>query len=371
MAAAVLAIIAANSIFAASYFEWLATPVSVAFGGFSIDKSLLLWINDALMALFFFLIGLEVKREIVGGQLSTWKQAALPVYAAIGGIVLPALIYVAINFNNPENLSGWAIPAATDIAFALGLLALLGNRVPVALKALLLAVAIIDDIAAIAVIAVFYTDNLATGPLLWAILPLTGMIALNRFGISRTWPYAVLGVILWVLVLKSGVHATLAGVAAAFTIPIAVNGEYPLERLEHSLHPWIAFAVLPLFAFANAGISLTDIGLGDLFTPLPLGIAAGLIFGKQLGIFGFCFLAIRSGLADLPLGTGWAQLYGLACLAGIGFTMSLFIGGLAFDDPAQISAVKLGVLSGSLISAVSGLAVLAMTGKPAVARLAI
>lgn len=361
--AAAAAMTIANSGLSGIYVEWLAIPVSISAGAFAIDKSSLLWINDALMALFFFLIGLEVKREILGGQLGTWQKAALPVYAALGGMAMPALVFVAINTGHSPNMSGWAIPAATDIAFALGVLALLGSRVPVALKALLLAMAIIDDIGAILVIALFYTDALETTPLLLALMPLAAMVMLNRSGVARTLPYALLAAILWVCVLKSGVHATLAGVAAALTIPMSAEGERPLERIEHALHPWIAFLVLPVFAFANADVDLRGIGLDDLLAPLPFGIAAGLIIGKQLGVFGFAVAAVKMQLATRPSSTSWAQIYGLSCLAGIGFTMSLFIGGLAFSAPAQIDAVKVGVLAGSLVSAAIGLVVLVWAGR--------
>lgn len=341
------------------YRELLASRIAIGGWSLAIDKPLLLWINDGLMALFFFLIGLEVKRELVTGQLATWRQAALPVYAAIGGMVVPALIFVAINWSVPANLNGWAIPAATDIAFALGLLALLGTRVPIALKALLLAVAIIDDIGAIVIIALFYTADLNLAALGLALLPLAGLLLLNRFGVARVLPYILLGLVLWVFVLKSGVHATLAGVAAAMFIPIAASGQRPLARLEHGLHPWIVFAVLPIFAFANAGVSFANVGGEALFAPLSLGIAAGLVVGKQVGIFGACLIAAKAKLASVPDGVTLRQLYGLSCLAGIGFTMSLFIGGLAFVETGQIEAVKIGVLSGSLVSAIIGMAVLA------------
>ena len=357
--AAAIALLVANSPLLPEYTKLLATPVSVRAGSLvAIDKPLLLWINDGLMAVFFFLIGLEVKREIVSGQLRTWKQAALPVYAAIGGMLVPALVFIAINADAPQNMRGWAIPAATDIAFALGLLALLGSRAPAALKALLLAVAIIDDIGAIAIIALFYTEQMNIGALGLAILPAGAMLLLNRWGVARTIPYFMLGALLWYLVLKSGVHATLAGVATAMFVPLAAGKERPLERLEHALHPWVAFAILPIFAFANAGVSFAGAGLEAPFAPLSLGIAAGLVIGKQLGVFGVCYLASRTGLATIPGDVSFRQLYGLACLAGIGFTMSLFIGGLAFEAPAQIEAVKMGVLAGSLVSAIIGLAIL-------------
>ena len=357
--AAALALAIANSPLLADYQKLLSTPVAFSAGSLvAIDKPLLLWINDGLMALFFFLIGLEVKREIVTGQLRSWKQASLPIIAAIGGMAIPAIVFVALNLGSPENLRGWAIPAATDIAFALGLLALLGSRVPVALKALLLAIAIIDDIGAIAIIAIFYTENMNLAALALALIPAAAMLLLNRAGVARTIPYFLFAALLWICVLKSGVHATLAGVVTALFVPIATGEERPLERLEHALHPWVAFLILPIFAFANAGVSFAGAGLDALLAPLSLGIAAGLVIGKQLGIFGACWLAVKAGWARLPEGVGFRHVYGLSCLAGIGFTMSLFIGNLAFVDPQQIAAVKFGVLGGSLVSAITGIVVL-------------
>jgi NhaA family Na+:H+ antiporter len=357
--AAALALAIANSPLLPDYQMLLSTPVAFSAGSLvAIDKPLLLWINDGLMALFFFLIGLEVKREIVTGQLRSWKQASLPIIAAIGGMAIPAIVFVALNLGSPENLRGWAIPAATDIAFALGLLALLGSRVPVALKALLLAIAIIDDIGAIAIIAIFYTENMNLAALALALVPAAAMLLLNRAGVARTIPYFLFAALLWICVLKSGVHATLAGVVTALFVPIATGEERPLERLEHALHPWVAFLILPIFAFANAGVSFAGAGLDALLAPLSLGIAAGLVIGKQLGIFGACWLAVKAGWAELPEGVGFHHVYGLSCLAGIGFTMSLFIGNLAFVDPQQIAAVKFGVLGGSLVSAITGIVVL-------------
>jgi len=356
---AAIALAIANSPLLTDYQTLLATPVAFSAGDIvTIDKPLLLWVNDGLMALFFFLIGLEVKREIVTGQLRSWKQASLSVYAALGGMIVPALVFVAINVGSPENIRGWAIPAATDIAFALGLLALLGSRVPVALKALLLAIAIIDDIGAIVIIALFYTENMNVGALLLALVPAAAMVMLNRAGVARTIPYFLFGTLLWICVLKSGVHATLAGVATAMFVPIATGEERPLERLEHTLHPWVAFLILPIFAFSNAGVSFAGAGLDVLLAPLSLGIAAGLVIGKQIGIFGACWIAVKSGLTTLPAGVSLRHVYGLSCLAGIGFTMSLFIGNLAFADVESIAAVKLGVLSGSLVAAIAGVTVL-------------
>ncbi|MEM7779332.1 MAG: Na+/H+ antiporter NhaA [Pseudomonadota bacterium] len=353
--AAALALIIANSPLSEAYFGTLGTKLNVSFGAFEIDKALLLWINDGLMAIFFFLIGLEVKREIINGQLSTWNKASLPLAAAIGGMAIPALIYVGFNWNTPENLNGWAIPAATDIAFALGILSLLGPRVPVAMKALLLAVAVIDDIGAITVIALFYTGEIKTDMLIGGAVMLAALFAVGRMRIGSAIPYVLLTIIMWVFVLKSGVHATLAGVTAAMMVPmVARDGKHMVEKFEHGLHPWVAFVIIPIFGFANAGVSLTGIAPSDLLAPLPLGIALGLLIGKQIGIVGFAWLAVKAGLAQLPEGVGWAKIYGLSLLAGIGFTMSLFIGNLAFTEQAMIDAVKLGVLSGSLIAAIAG-----------------
>ncbi len=364
-AAAALAIILANSGLSALYFALWDVPVQVRVGALNIDKPLLLWVNDGLMALFFFLVGLEVKREVLVGELSSMDKAGLPIVAAIGGMAIPALTFLAINQASPENSAGWAIPAATDIAFALGILALLGSRVPAALKVLLLAIAIIDDIGAIAIIALFYTDQLSVLSLGLAGAGLVILAILNRRGVTAITPYALIGVIIWVCVLKSGVHATLAGVAVALAIPLTDRaGRSPLKALEHSLHPWIAFAVLPIFAFANAGVSLTGIGLGDLIAPLPLGIAAGLFIGKQVGVFGFAWLAVKTGLTKLPDALSWPQIHGLSCITGVGFTMSLFIGTLAFDSAVQIDSVKLGVLSGSLLSGLTGVLVLMLSAAP-------
>lgn len=358
MLAAAMALVTANSPFAAEYFRLLDIPLTVAFGGAAINKPLLLWINDGLMALFFFLIGLEVKREMLCGQLASWRQASLPLFAAIGGMVVPAAIFIAINIEEPANIAGWAIPAATDIAFALGILALLGKHVPVVLKALLLAIAVIDDIGAIAIIALFYSNGVAWPLLGAAAVILTLMALLGSVGVGRNWPYVVLGLVLWVLVLKSGVHATLAGVAAALTIPMKSGTQRPLERMEHALHPWVAFLVVPIFAFANAGVSFSGVDLTSLAEPLPLGIAAGLVIGKQLGILGFAWAAVKTGIASIPDEISWRQFHGLSLIAGIGFTMSLFIGNLAFHAPQQVAAVKLGVLSGSLLAALAGILLL-------------
>ncbi len=355
IASAALALIIANSPLAPGYFGTLETRLNLSYGAFEIDKPLLLWINDGLMAVFFFLIGLEVKREILQGQLSTWNKASLPLVAAIGGMAVPAFVFVAFNFNEPANINGWAIPAATDIAFALGILSLLGPRVPIAMKALLLAVAVIDDIGAIMVIALFYSGEIRIDMLIGAAITFAALIGVARMRLASGMPYIILTVILWVFVLKSGVHATLAGVAAGMTIPmIARNGAPLLENMEHTLHKWVAFLIIPVFGFANAGVTLIGLSPTDLLAPLPLGIALGLLIGKQVGIMGMAWVGVKAGFATLPDGVSWRKLHGLSLLAAIGFTMSLFIGNLAFVDPAQVDAVKLGVLAGSLVAALGG-----------------
>lgn len=355
IAAAVAAMIVANSPLLDTYLAVLNVPVVAGVGSVVIDKPLLLWINDGLMAVFFFLVGLEVKREIIGGQLSSWNRASLPLAAAIGGMAIPALVFVALNSGSPENLAGWAIPAATDIAFALGVLSLLGPRVPVALKALLLAVAVIDDIGAITVIALFYTSQIEPTMLFGAGAVFAALLAVGRLRVGTSIPYILLFIVLWVFVLKSGVHATLAGVAAAMAVPMrSRDGTRLLERMEHGLHPWSAFLIIPVFGFANAGVSLAGVSPTDVLDPLPLGIALGLLIGKQIGIFGFAFAAVKLGIASLPADVTWKQVHAMSLLAAIGFTMSLFIGNLAFADPAQIDAVKIGVLVASLIAALSG-----------------
>jgi NhaA family Na+:H+ antiporter len=355
MLAAALALLIANSPLAGTYDALLSTRVSLLVNGEGLDKPLLLWINDGLMAIFFLLVGLEIKREVLSGELSGWNKAALPVLAALGGMVLPAAVYLAFNWQDAPH--GWAIPAATDIAFALGVLSLLGRRVPAALKVFLLALAIIDDLGAIVIIAFFYSGNLSLLSLLLAAGALVGLLLLNRFGVRSLTAYLLVALFLWICVLKSGVHATLAGVVAAAFIPAdrrAGEAASPLDSLEHRLHPWVAFGIMPLFAFANAGVSLAGVTLAALLQPLPLGIALGLFIGKQAGVFLFSFGAVRLRLASLPEGVSWRQLYGVALLTGIGFTMSLFIGTLAFDDPAAGVPVRLGVLMGTLLSAVAG-----------------
>lgn len=351
MTSAALALIVANSALGRTYFDALHVDLA--------GMSLLHWINDGLMALFFLLVGLEIKRELAEGALSTWPRRALPGIAAAGGMIVPALIYVALNVGSPETLRGWAIPAATDIAFALGVLALLGSRAPVSLKIFLTALAILDDLGAVLIIAFFYASELSLTYLGLAALTLAALFALNRAGITRLAFYLVLGAVLWVFVLKSGIHATLAGVALAAAIPLRSRGAVehahsPLHRLEHALTPWIAFLIVPIFGFANAGVSLSGMTPSAMLDPVPLGVAAGLFFGKQIGVFGFAWIAIRLRLASLPAHATWLQLYGVAALCGIGFTMSLFIGLLAFADPHLQDEAKMGVLAGSLLSALVG-----------------
>jgi len=357
MAAAALALIAANSPLAGTYFGAKASYV----GPLSVDY----WINDGLMAIFFLLVGLEVKREFLVGELARWEQRILPGVAAAAGIALPSLLYVLIAGGAPGARDGWAIPAATDIAFALGVLALLGSHAPLSLKVLLTAVAVIDDVVAVTIIALFYTDEVALLPLLAAGVGLAVLLVLNRLRVRSLWAYLGLGLLVWIAVLNSGVHATLAGVAVALTVPIGSDDDEhedhshsPLHLLEHKLHPLAAFLILPIFGFANAGVSFAGLSPSILLEPIPLGIAAGLFVGKQAGIMLAAFAAIRTGLASLPAGAGWRQMYGLSLLCGIGFTMSLFIGGLAFAGPDAQDQVKLGVLVGSILSAVLGYLVL-------------
>jgi NhaA family Na+:H+ antiporter len=340
-------------------------PFGVTLGPLGLVKPLLLWINDGLMVVFFFLVGLEIKREILGGELSTPAQAALPGIAAVGGMVFPALVYFLLNREAPEFLGGWAIPAATDIAFALAVLTLLGNRVPASLKIFLLALAIIDDLGAIIIIAIFYTADLSVVSLALAGVGGIGLLVLNRAGVRRITPYVLIGVFIWVCVLKSGVHATLAGVAVAFFVPYRGAGDpeqSPLRRAEHGLHPWVSFGVMPIFAFANAGVSLGDLSLQSLTHSLTLGIALGLFVGKQIGVLLAVLIGVALGLCRRPTGASWLQVYGVALLTGIGFTMSLFIGGLAFPDPALAAEVRLGVLSGSFASAIAGYLLLRLVG---------
>jgi NhaA family Na+:H+ antiporter len=356
-AAALLALVCSNSPLRQAYDGLLQIPVAIRFGSFSIAKPLLLWINDGFMAIFFLLIGLEVKREVMEGELSTRSQLVLPLAAAGGGLGVPALIYVFFNRADAVALAGWAIPTATDIAFALGILSLLGTRVPASLKIFLTAIAIADDLGAIVIIALFYTADLSLTMLLLAAASIAVLIVMNFIRVTRIAPYVIVGVVLWVFVLKSGVHATLAGVAIGFAVPMKTpqpQAMSPLHALEHGLHPWVAFAVLPIFAFANAGVSFSGVTLTTLTNSLPLGIATGLVVGKFLGVFGASSVLVWSGLARLPEGASWRQLAGVAALTGVGFTMSLFIGSLAFEGPEYFTQVQLGVIVGSTLSGISG-----------------
>lgn len=366
----VLALLLKNSPFSGWYDTFLHIPLEIGVGPFHLEKSLLHWINDGLMTIFFLLIGLEVKREIIEGHLSSLKQAALPGIAAIGGMAIPALIFVLFNQHDPIALKGWAIPTATDIAFALGILSLLGKRVPVSLKVFLMALAIIDDLGAIIIIAIFYTANLSITSLLVALLALVILIIFNRMGVTRKAAYFIVGAVLWISVLKSGVHATLAGVMLAFTIPLNArdknNQPYsPLKQIEHKLHYWVAFFILPLFAFVNAGVDITQIAFVQMAESVPLGIMLGLFIGKQLGVFGFSWIAIRLKWAKLPEGGTWTRFYGVAVLTGIGFTMSLFIDMLAFTDDSLFQYTdKLAILIGSFVSGIIGYFIIRMSRNP-------
>ncbi|MDP9196043.1 MAG: Na+/H+ antiporter NhaA [Pseudomonadota bacterium] len=357
--ATALALVAANSDFRPVYQAWLDAPLGLGAGEFRLHKPLLLWINDGLMAVFFLLVGLEIRREFTQGELSSPRKAVLPVAAALGGMIMPALIYMAISRDMPDVAHGWAIPVATDIAFALGILALAGRRVPPSLRLFLLALAIMDDLGAIVIIALFYSHDLAALPLVLASGVMLAMVLMNRGGISRLWPYLVMGAMLWVCVLKSGIHTTLAGVILAMTIPAG-----KMERLEARLHAPVSYMILPLFAFANAGVPLEGVALASVLQPLPLGIALGLFLGKQAGVFLSAWMTVRFNIARLPAGASWRQLYGAAILTGIGFTMSLFIGMLAFDDGQHVDAMRLGVLTGSLLSAVVGFLWLRLCPSP-------
>ena len=358
MFAAVIAMVIANSPLNIYYDLLLSVPVKVAVGSFEIAKPLLLWINDGLMALFFLLVGLELKREFLEGDLSQPGQITLPAIGAVGGMLVPASIYAALNYQDPAAINGWAIPTATDIAFALGILSLIGSKVPIQLKVFLTSLAIFDDLGAIIVIALFYTEQLSITSLVIAAAVLITLFVMNKRGVTSTSPYLFFGLILWIAVLKSGVHATLAGVALAFFIPIKGKGDEPspLKSLEHNLHEMVAFIILPIFAFANAGINLTGVGLDDVLSPVPMGIILGLFVGKQIGVFGFCWVMIKLGVAKLPEAMNWRLLYGSSLLCGVGFTMSLFIGSLAFETTGDnlIFQDRLGIIIGSLISGLLG-----------------
>lgn len=359
-----LALIFSNTALAPYYESFLHIPVEIRVGALHLDKSLYHWVNDGLMAIFFLLIGLEVKREVLEGHLSSLSQIALPSFAAIGGMLVPAMIYVAFNRGDAVAMSGWAIPTATDIAFALGILLLLGNRVPISLKIFLMALAILDDLGAIVIIALFYTVDLSTLSITVAASALATLMLMNYFGVAKKTAYFIVGLILWVSVLKSGVHATLAGVALAFTIPLHAKDEdnkkiSPVKEIEHHLHFWVAFFILPLFAFVNAGVNFTQMSLDQMVGAVPLGIMLGLFFGKQLGVFGFSWLAIQLKWAKLPQDSNWLQLYGVSVLTGIGFTMSLFITSLAFEDDSIFQyADKLAILIASFAAGILGYLIL-------------
>lgn len=360
----ILALFFQNTFMQDFYTSFLHTPVEIRFGDLQIAKPLLLWVNDGLMAIFFFVIGLEVKREIKGGHLSSLSLVTLPGIAAIGGMVVPALIFIAFNRGEEFSMNGWAIPTATDIAFALGILSLLGNRVPVSLKIFLMALAIIDDLGAIVIIALFYTSELSTTSITIAAIALFILLLMNRMNVAIKSAYIVVGIVLWVSVLKSGVHATLAGVALAFMIPLTSkdkegNRFSMANEMSHDLHKWVTFMILPLFAFVNAGVDLKGISIEEMAGPVPLGIMLGLFVGKQVGVFGFSWVAIKMGWASLPKDSNWALLYGVSVLTGIGFTMSLFVDTLAYND-TQIYhyADKLAILLGSFLSAIVGYLIL-------------
>ena len=368
MFAAVLAMIVANTPLSVWYDMLIDTPVAVKVGKLEIAKPLVLWINDGLMAVFFLLVGLELKREVLEGELSDPANIVFPALGAVGGMLIPAAVYYFFNQHDPSTLRGWAIPAATDIAFALGILSLLGSRVPVSLKIFLTSLAIFDDLGAIIIIALFYTSKISFSALVVAALCTAVLWFMNYRGISDRSRYVFVGVIMWVAMLKSGVHATLAGVIIAMFIPIKNSDPdepSPLKEMEHDLHGVVAFFILPIFAFANAGISLAGVTMEQLLHPVPLGIAAGLFIGKQIGIFGLCWLGIKLGFAQLPKGMSYASLYGIACLCGVGFTMSLFIGSLAFEETggAQLFDERLGIIIGSLMSGIVGYLVLKVALK--------
>jgi len=359
LGAAMLALIINNSPLEPVYNLFLSTPVAIQVGALQLHKPLVLWVNDGLMAIFFLLVGLEIKREVIIGELNTLKKSALPCIGALGGMAIPALIYFLFNFHSTVALTGWAIPTATDIAFALGILSILGSRIPTSMKMFLMALAILDDLGAIVIIAIFYTAQLSFLSLGLAVICLSILIMLNRFGVTRLAPYVITGIILWVCVLKSGVHATLAGVALALAIPLQAkdsHGRSPARWVEESLIPWVAFGVLPLFAFVNAGVSFKGMTFETITHPIPMGIALGLFAGKQIGVFGASWLAVKTRLASLPTDVNWYGMYGVALLCGVGFTMSLFIGGLAFDEIGgqYPKLVRLGVLFGSTCSGIMG-----------------
>ena len=363
---AILALIISNSSLSYLYFETLEKYIFFGLNNFGLKLSILHWINDVLMAIFFFFVTLEIKREFIQGELSNIKQAILPIIAAIGGMLVPALIYVYINFGNTVTLNGWAIPSATDIAFSLGVLSLLGSRVPISLKVFLTALAIIDDLGAIVIIAFFYSGDLSVFNLGMMLLSFIGLLTLNKFGVKIFLPYLIIGFLLWHFTHESGIHASISGVLLACTIPHRKKEKdfSLLIKLEHAISPYVAFGIMPLFAFANAGVSLEGISFSSLLLPVPLGIVMGLFIGKQIGVFLFSYISIKLGFAQMPNNSNWIQLYGVGILTGIGFTMSLFVGNLAFIENTQyLDGVKLGVLSGSLLSTLTGYLLILSTSR--------
>ena len=366
LVSAIFALIISNSSISTLYFETLDKYIFIGLNNFGLKLSILHWINDVLMAIFFFFVTLEIKREFIQGELSSIKQAILPIIAAVGGMLFPALIYVYVNFGNVETLNGWAIPSATDIAFSLGVLSLLGSRVPISLKVFLTALAIIDDLGAIVIIAFFYSGDLSVFNLSLMLISFVGLLTLNKFGVKIFIPYLIIGILLWHFTHESGIHATISGVLLACTIPHRKKEKdfSLLIKLEHAISPYVAFGIMPLFAFANAGVSLDGISFSSLLLPVPLGILLGLFIGKQLGVFLFSYVSIKLGFAQMPNNSNWIELYGVGILTGIGFTMSLFVGNLAFIENTQyIDGVKLGVLSGSLLSTLSGYFLILATSK--------
>ena len=364
--AAIAAILVENSLLSVSYSKLLHSSISIKIFNFSIDKDFHHWINDGLMAIFFLLVGLEIKRELIQGHLSSREQFSLPAVAAIGGITIPAVIYLTLNIGNELTTNGWAIPTATDIAFALGVVTLLGNRVPISLKVTLVAIAIIDDLMAIIIIASFYKSDLSINNLVFAAISTLVLFVLNNRKIHKLSPYIIIGILLWIFVLKSGIHASLAGVLLAQFIPLRSNNSSdhsPLSKLEHSIEPWVNFTILPIFAFANAGVSFSGMELNLLWDPVTLGIILGLFFGKQIGVMSFTYIGSLLRLCKLPPDISWAQYYGLSLVTGIGFTMSLFIGSLAFTDPEYQTSVRLGVLLASLLAGILGYLTLRLTTK--------
>jgi NhaA family Na+:H+ antiporter len=363
---AIIALVISNSSISSLYFETLDKYIFIGLNNFGLKLSVLHWINDVLMAIFFFFVTLEIKREFIQGELSNIKQAILPIIAAVGGMLIPALIYIYINFDNVETLNGWAIPSATDIAFSLGVLSLLGSRVPISLKVFLTALAIIDDLGAIVIIAFFYSGDLSVLNLSLMLLSFIGLLTLNKFGVKIFLPYLFIGFLLWYFTHESGIHATISGVLLACTIPHRIKEKdfSLLIKLEHAISPYVAFGIMPLFAFANAGVSLEGISFSSLLLPVPLGILLGLFLGKQIGVFLFSYVSIKLGFAQMPSNSSWIELYGVGILTGIGFTMSLFVGNLAFIENTQyIDGVKLGVLSGSLLSTLAGYFLILSTSK--------